>query len=159
MKTKKQLVASLTKRFSRRLRNRQRNEIVAVPEKSFELVDTRKSIDQFQQNEFLKYFELESTSGSECASITSNEPMSLYSRQTSGMSDDSFDICHGFPTPSRPLPPLPLPLPPIITRCKRLRAAKSKSTIVPMQYTSMVSYGMWCYMHTHTCAMHANGKY
>lgn len=59
MATKKRFAAMASKRFSRRIRNRENINIEKDADKS---IDIRKSADQFQQNEFLKLFQLERTS-------------------------------------------------------------------------------------------------
>lgn len=61
MKSKSQPVALPSKRYSRRLRYRETNKTEKNTPKS---IDTRKSVDQFQQNEFLELFQLESIASS-----------------------------------------------------------------------------------------------
>lgn len=76
-------------RFSRRLRNRETNK--------YESIDTRKSADQFQQNEFLKLFELKCSSMDRSLSSVSNVQCSTES------SNSSIDCCPLSPTADEPM--------------------------------------------------------
>lgn len=109
MKTKNRPAALSSKRFSRRLRIRERNEIA---KNSSEPIDTRKSPDQFQQNEFLKLFDLESTCNS--TDQTQSQQTSTSHLHSSTNSLSLNEVCRGFP------------LTPLICKRKRSRSGNRK---------------------------------
>lgn len=133
MKTKNRPAAFSSKRFSRRLRIRERNEIA---KNSSESIDTRKSPDQFQQNEFLKIFDLESTCNSTDQSQSHQTSASQLHSSIDSLSLN--EVCRGFP------------LTPVIAR-KRSRSGNLKpfnpnkcgdmTTHLPEQILSTMSFG------------------
>lgn len=90
MKTKNRTAALSSKRFSVRIRKQ--NEIA---KKSSESIDTRKSADQYQQNEFLKLFDLESTCSSTDQSQGQQTNASHSDNSTTSLSLNK--VCRGFP--------------------------------------------------------------
>lgn len=138
MKTKTRIATLSSKRFSRRIRIREKNEIAKNTPES---IDIRKSADQFQQNEFLKLFDLESTCSSTDQSQGQQTNASYLNNSTNSLSLNKD--CRGFP------------LTPVVVR-KRSRSGNLKafdqnkyddmSTHLSKQIlvTSTMSFGKHC---------------
>lgn len=143
MKTKKRLAAL---RFSKRLRIRESIEYEKI---AHEYVDTRKSPDQFQQNEFLKLFDLESTNSSTEQSQGQQTNVGIDSNSNASSSTSPCRLAEVF---------LGFSPPPVVSQ-KRKRRGRPKafdlktfddmSTHLPSSVT--VSFGKQSSIDQHTC--------